>query len=432
MRMRNSQPEQTMLWIALLLALIACFTLAMQASGQEILRPPLLPCTESELFWCEMFNLNPCPCGVKPDEIGRVAPVGPPIDVFANGYVLPKTIGVTQLAYEPEPINPPRLAHMTSYEVLDEILPLGFGSLTLWMDAVPFEGMGEWCWQTYYGYELCADYSTPGLEMERFWDSLPDGFVLYLRPQSMAWTWYEENPCIEGDAASPQIAMADYYAIAKRLYDLIGDRAVDVVLTDWEQDWASCHTFCPGEVPAPGASSPGQDFMMHIIDQRQADVERARREAFFERGYRPKLRVYHAVTINKYPANAPDWPWPYLAERINDLEHRPDFILVSYWKRGVDPRETFDWISDVTGYPPHRIGIAELGAPEGEQEARFLDYVPMMWEWGVRVITIWHYKQTWCAAPVNWGLWKQAQPCAGKVEWTEPTDGFRALMEVMK
>jgi len=218
------------------------------------------------------------------------------------------------------------------------------------------------------------------------------------------------------------MALADYYAIATRLFNLIGDHNIQVVLTDWEQDWQSCQE-----------SNGGQDFMLRIIEQRQEDVERARMEAFYRFSSRPKLEIYHAVIVNKYPNNAPDWPYPYLTEMIPYLKHRPDFIGLSYWLKGSDPIETLDWIRSITGYPQRRIYIDEFGANEGNQKQRFADYIPAFWEWGVRTVNVWLWKQTWCAVPAssNKGLWKQKQPCLGKVSWTEPTDGYYVLMDLL-
>lgn len=396
-----------------LFILLALLTSASVTFSQGIIRPPLPVCSELDLFYCELFNLNPCPCS-GPDEIRRVAPLGPTYDMWLGNYALPRAVGVTQIAYEPEPVSPRRLAHATSYEILDEVASRGFGGLKLWMDAVPFEGMGEWCWRTYYDVELCANYTTEDLDLERFWESLPDGFVLTLRPQSTAWSWSEATPCMDGGQPGVQMALADYYAIASRLYELIGDRKVTVILTDWEQDWISCY------------EPWGQDFVLRILDHRQADIERARREAFLERGHRPKLRVTHAVVLNKNPWNAPDWPYPYLAERLKELERQPDYAGISYWHTGVDPAEILDWYRQATAYPKHRMYIDEFGGEESRQVQRFNDYLPAFRAWGINLINVWMWKQTWCDSR-NLGLWKQSQPCVGKVTFTEPTEGYYTL-----
>ena len=400
--------------------LLAAAMLMASTSYGQILRPPAAECTPSQILYCEIFQIDPCPCGTI--EFVRVRPFGPPRDPWAGSYMLPKTIGVMQTAYEPEPVQPPRTAHMTSYELLNEVAPYGFGAIKIWMDAIPFDGMGEWCWQTDWGQEICANYNTDGLEMERFWQSIPDGMAVFLRPTSPAWTWYEVNPCIESSGAGPQMAMADYYAISMRLYDIIGDHNIQIIFTDWEQDWISCH-----------GTNGGLSFLLTTLDKRQSDVERARRDEWLRLGHRPKLEIYHAVVVNKYPLNAPDWEYPYLTTLISTLKHRPDFIGLSYWLREYDPIETLDWIRDTTGYPPYRIYIDELGANENKQVQRFTDYIPVLWDWGIRTINIWMWKQTWCAVPVhaNKGLWEQQQPCLGRVIFTEPTAGLAVLEGIL-
>ena len=345
-----------------------------------------------------------------------------PIDPNAGGYLLPKTIGVMQTAFEPEPIQDRVTAHMTCYELLQEVLAAGFGSLKLWMSAVPFDGMGPWTWHTPWGAEMGGDYNIQGLDMERFWKALPDGFVLFLRPQAPVWTWFENNPGIPDAGAGPQIALADHYAIATRLYELIGDHRVQIVFTDWETDWFSFHE-----------DNGGQGYMIGALEQRQRDIERARAETFQKLGHKPNLEIYHGMVVNKYPNNAPDWKWRYNVEMIRTMDHPPDFIGLSYWLKGKDPRETLDWIVEQTGYEPNRIYIDEIGANESQQVQRFHDYIPMIWDWGVRTQNIWMWKQTWSAVPIkaNKGLWKQKQPCVGKVEFTEPTDGYYELQRLM-
>ena len=376
----------------------------------QILRPPILPCSETELFYCDLFNLSPCPCGGMAD-ITRMSPIGPTVDPWlgAGNYKLPRTIAPVQLAYELYPISPRATSHMTSYELLDEIMPQGFGGIKIWMDAIPFEGMGEWCWQTYYGFEHCADYSLPGVEMERFWLSIPEGSVIVLRPQAMNWTWWDDGPAM---------ALADYYAISKKLYELIGERDVTIILTDWEQDWIIDRGY--------------QDFLMRILEQRQEDVERARKEAFLERGYRPNLRIMHAAIVNKTPINAPDWPHPYLADLIPGLKRSPDLVGISYWMQGSDPVEVLEWVREATGYPKHRMYIDEFGGKEDRQAQRFSEYIPVFWEYGIDLVCIWMYKQTWCDEKSQLGIWRQAQPCAGKVVFTEPTDGYWILMDLLR
>jgi hypothetical protein len=243
--------------------------------------------------------------------------------------------------------------------------------------------------------------------MLRFWREVPQEVIFY-RPQWFAWTGIEDT-----DTMRLTHVQGDFYAIARRLYQEIGYRRLTVILTDWEQD----HLY--DEYP---------EYTLDRIEQRQADVMRARREAFLELGHRPELRVMHAVIVNSYPANG-GTDGGTLAERIPDLTYRPDLIGLSYWSKGSDPVETLEWLRDVTGYGPGRIYIDELGAIESQQADRFASYIPDFWEWGAPVVNVWLWKQTWCDG--NMGLFKQQQPCAGRVSWGEPTDGYYAISELM-
>ena len=53
----------------------------------------------------------------------------------------------------------------------------GFGALKLWMDAIPFEGMGPWSWKTYWGSEMKVDYDLPNTDMKKFWKNEEDAHM---------------------------------------------------------------------------------------------------------------------------------------------------------------------------------------------------------------------------------------------------------------
>ena len=72
---------------------------------------------------------------------------------------------------------------------------------------------------------------------------------------------------------------------------------------------------------------------------------------------------------------------------------------------------------EVTGYPINRIVIDELGAAEPKQVQRAVEYIPYFRELGIKTIFWWLWKENWCASPTL-GLWKQDQPCAGRVSFT--------------
>jgi hypothetical protein len=110
------------------------------------------------------------------------------------------------------------------------------------------------------------------------------------------------------------------------------------------------------------------------------------------------------------------------------MTYRPDLIGLSYWTKDVDPLETLEWLHATTGYGRGRIYIDEFGATEGQQAERFAAYVPAYWEWGVPIVNAWLWKQTWCGG--NMGLFRQQQPCAGRVSWGDPTEGYYVLRDL--
>jgi len=399
-----------------LLLLAAAMAVTSIAYGQTLCSDCPDPASLSCQLWpavCEQC-LEDC---IAAPPIRRISPVNTaPYDPYLVSYMLPKTIGVIQLAHEQPTGWPQNPSYMTNYQLAEEVASYGFGALKVWMESNPFEGMGPWCWKTYWGVELCGDYNDTTSEMYEFWAKSPID-TIFVRPQFYGWTHWGMNECI--GTVGPQMALADYYGIAKRLYSEFGYRNMTVILTDWEQDWIICDGY--------------KDFLVQIINQRQSDVERARKEAFLELGYRPNLRVMHAVVVNRYPDNTTDPELPRLAEIIPTLEHKPDLIGLSYWRKGYDPIETLDWLQETTGYPRYRIYIDELGTGNVDLQAqRYRDYVTAFWDWGVRVVNIWLWKQTWCEyGGKQYGMWYQQQPCDGKVEFLGQTPGLEVLQDLM-
>ncbi len=177
-------------------------------------------------------------------------------------------------------------------------------------------------------------------------------------------------------------------------------------------------------------------FVLSVIDERQADIERARKEAWLELGHAPRLRILHSVILNRWPGNMRPHEiaagLPTLAENLYRLERSPDILGISYWKRGDDPTVALDWFEDVTGYPRHRFYIDEFGGKQEDQPERYESYVRAFWDWGIRTVNIWMWKQNWCAYidRHDLGLWETAEPCLGRVIFTEPSDGLATLQRL--
>lgn len=395
-------------------------TVAGGLSAQDVRRPPTTDtcseCAPIGSYWCNYYP-DACAacwatCGEQPGTPPRrVHPTGAPYDPWLGDYTLPKVVAVTQVYHEPVPWNVEPLRHMTNLEFAYEAWVHGFAGIKVWAQENPVNGTGGFEWVTSWGTELFTPDVAEAEDMGRFWREVPQEVVVF-RPQWYAWSGAEQTATIRLTYSD-----ADFYAVSRRLYSEIGYRDMVVVLCDWEQDWSF---------------SVYPEWTLAQIERRQSDVERARRDTYLELGYRPRLRVMHAVIVNRYPANLGDSETPTLAEQIQKLTHRPDLIGLSYWKNGVDPRETLDWLSDVTGYPPRRIYIDEIGADDDDQSKRFADYLPVLREWGIGgPICVWLWKQTWCDPEHNRGLWQQAEPCVGKPVFTEPTDGYFELQNFM-
>lgn len=399
-----------------IIILAAILAVAAGVSAQSILRPPPAStcddCPALDSLSCQLWP-EACAacwatCGDIPGEPPRrVSTFGPPYDPWLADYRLPQTVGVTMVYHEDIQSNPAALRQTTNLDFAWDAWASGFNVIKLWSQEHPFNCGGDWSWSTYWGVTLTTlEDDCSGEDMMRFWREVPQEVVFY-RPQWSAWSGVEDT-----DAGRLTHVQGDFYAIARRLYEEIGYRHLTVVLTDWEQD----HLYA--EYP---------DYTLDRIEQRQADVMRARREAYLELRHRPNLRVMHAVIVNRYPANG-GVEGAMLAEQIPTLRYRPDLIGLSYWTKGVDPVETLKWLRATTGYGPGRVYIDELGATEGQQAERFASYIPALWEWGTPIVNVWLWKQTWCDS--NMGLWKQQQPCAGKVAWGDPTDGYYVIREL--
>jgi len=375
--------------------------------AQQLRRPPVIEdCPDPDSTYCQMWP-DACVCTTEERPFVQMAQAGPPLDPFAGGYTLPRLLAVTQVAHEDVPWRHPNLYKTTNLDFALEAFRHGFDAIKLWIEEQPFNCGGPFEWHTYWGQRMfTSGGDCVGEDMMRFWREVPQQVVI-VRPQWYAWSSEETTD----DGIKLTHCGADFYAVAKRLYETIGDRNLIVILTDWEQDhlyrYYDWHT-------------------LRLIEQRQADVERARREAYMERRSQPALRVYHAVIVNRFvPLGAEEGTT--LTEQIPALEHRPDFIGISYWRNGDDPTPALEWVSETTGYPARRIYIDEFGGDVGQQEHRLGDYVPAFFDFGAKVCAIWLWKQGWCDPEHNRGLWLHGEPCENPPTFTEPSPGYEVL-----
>jgi hypothetical protein len=335
-------------------------------------------------------------------------------------YTLPKTLAVTQLFYQ---FGYP-WQQFTTYELFTELTAHNIRAVKLWLDINPFDGMESWCWESPAGQQ-CFEGGLTEENMRDVW-AYPDIDVIVLRLQNPRWTTYARD--YKGTAVpNTVIADAPYYEIATQLYKFFGWRDLVIIFTDWEQDWLLVNSSWNR-----ATLEERQKQLLGLLEKRQQAIERARREAFAKYGRTP-LRIFHAAIVNRYPGNEHpgEEDIPRLATLIPTLEHPPDFIGLSYWKRKLDPIPILNWLSETTGYPPERIYIDEFGEREDLQYDRLMDYVPVFWNWGIRLVCIWNWRQTYCYPDNNRGLWEQIDCTPGEpVEWGNPTEGYDALREL--
>ena len=371
-------------------------------------------------------------------------------------YVLPRLMGVTQIAYD---INWERklpLQHWTTKELLDELDDHNIRAVHLWLAGMPFSG--PWCWHDQWGNELCTE-GTWGEDMDAVWTHRGiDVFIV--RFMSEAWAIREYGCNSGGTQQLITWANEPTYDIARGLFERYGWSNKTIIFTDWEQDWGisgqrcrgldddgvqeypwldaspwwstqcitnceedgglDCYNECGDVLLASRAKGVGER-----IERRQEAIERARAE--FPNA---NLRILHAVTVNRFPGNESDNEWT-VVEMIPTMKRQPDMIAASWHVRNASLVAALDWIQDVTGYPRIRLMLNEIGEwKDGNQYNRIMTESTRARCWGVRSICVWLWKQSWCDDR-QYGLFYQHQPCAGKVVFDGPRPGYWALRDLI-
>ena len=163
-----------------------------------------------------------------------------------------------------------------------------------------------------------------------------------------------------------------------------------------EQDWYP--EGCPGSEP-----NLDQEARLQRLIEYESRVQwqfQSARENMMKRYPGAKLNVLRAMVVNQFPGYNVEEGHPTVSEAIGRMVddpnlYEPDLVGVSYWKRGLDPIPALDWVQASTKYPRSRIFIAEFGAREGEQPDRYLEYIPLFWDWGIRTVLIWVHEEHW-------------------------------------
>lgn len=440
-----------------LLVFLVTLSIATVCQPQEIRKPEprdsCVLCPELDSVVCAL-NESYCrecwrTCGdnpLPPTPFQRVRPEGPHTDPYMESYLLPKKIGSTYV--HGVTITPPWEWARNHKEVVEELRRQEIVNVKLWMDAHPFDGLPRpFCYDLFdTGEEDWYCESWQGGEpkhedMIEFWRTAKFD-TLFVR-----FRWWAQE---EADGCEFMVT-APFYEIARELYRIIGWRKVTIVFTDWEQDWVGlgCST-ADGSLPdmrdwgvvrnpdetraefRRRATEIRYRYLLYIIDQRQRDIERARKEAYLERGGYPNLRIAHSVILNRNPWNKRDHERGIatLAERLPTVQHQPDYTGYSYWTWNVDPNLVLDWYESTTGYPAYRTYIDEFGGlgrdierePDVFQSRddalaeRIETYVPEFWKRGIRLVFHWISWQNWCdQRGSDRGFFPQVQPCTDPI-----------------
>ena len=336
-----------MLWIALVLTILACCLLANQAVGQVI---DFEGCTPEQVELCTN-GWSPCHC--QSLEPRQVAPLGPRRQHGVN-YVLDKTIGLTALNY----MNPDFPGWPETTEAISQ---LGFTSAQLWLDIDTWDVSAE------------RAIFHSGMEQVFIKSGKADYQML-------------DGSCYIMDTA-PQAE------ILRRLYEAGWWEPITVVLTRWEQDWYP--EGCPSDDPYYLSDMVDRlEWLIAYESEQQRVFEETRAELLLEYPH-ARLTVLRSMTVNHFPGYNVDTDHPTVGEAIGQMEYPPDLIGISYWKRRMDPIPALDWLKEVTGFPATRMFLVEFGGRADEQPTRFEQYIPQLWDWGIRTILVWTYQDTW-------------------------------------
>ena len=408
-------------------------------------------------------------CGLIPGPpFVRRRPFGPYMDPGVN-YILPRLMGVTQLAYDSF-YDKPVLQHWTTKELLDDLDDHNIRAVKLWFRGNPFDGSGSWSWVEPWGVQQGPMGSDDILaeDMGLVWQH-PNIDVYTVRFINDAWS-IDEQGC--GTDLAPVFSNEPTYEIAKGLFQRYGNLPKTIIINNWEADWGVkgrlCRglnddglweypwndagewwsTVCIGDMVADGIAPEAAymacgdalidqriGWVAKSIERRQRGIQRARREFPHAR-----LRILGAVTVNHGPWNeSPDDPGiTTVTELIPFLDPQPDLIGLSFWGTGSHITDALDWVQGITRYPRIRFFVDELGArSDAQQDTRIATESNLARCWGVRLINIWMWKQTWCGHVTDngshryEGIFYQAQPCAGKVIFDGPRPGYWALRDLI-
>ena len=354
-------------------------------------------CPAPGSYWCE-YNQEACDlCWENcSDDIirrprGRVPARDPKL------YELPKTVGVVQAGnHEPLDENKPVTQHFTIEELFDELVFHGISAASIYTKQIP--------WQ----FEDGQGWANPDIK------------VTVVRPSSKIWTYFEV-----GCDGVPRDVWSEYpiAQYADFLYDMYRHLDKVIIFTDWELDHMLSGVGCTGE----NDRSLEMALFIKIWIARQSRALKEVRARYPD----SKLRILYGPTVSRFPCNNAGVAMT-VSEIVGGLlgNDRPDVILMSRWCGKIPLTPSLEWVAATTKYRPSRIIVAEIGErQENDQYNTLYDWVMEAWDFGVRTVFIWHWKQTWCGSNGR-GMWEVNEPCDGRVSWGSPTGGYYAIQDL--
>ncbi len=455
----------------IIILVVAIFAFALNGIASDgIRRPPTIDtcdlCPVPGSVSCEIAPAACAQCweecGEIPGTVGRRRPSRPYNDPTVD-YRLPRMMAVIQ-AYFDSFYERRIMAHWTTKELLDDLADHNIRAAKMWLVGNPFDGSGRWGWTTPWGEEMCCmggDYVVAE-NMDTVWMH-PKIDLFIVRFISEAWSIRQEG--CSGQLGGVVFANEPTYEIAKGFFERFGWMDKIIIFEDLENDWGVSGTYCRGRDENgywlyPWADADPwwregciDDLVDWGIDEFEAyhacgdDLLRTRAvwvKAAMERRHRgvararaefpnAKLRIRTAAIINHGPwnRNEDDPEKPLVAGMFSNMVWQPDYAVISFWSKTWPITDALDWVQEMTGYPPYRIFVDELGSTkDSEQYEHILSRANAARCWGVDLVAIWFWRQTWCSDRQH-GLFEQLQPCAGKVEFGGPRPGYWALRKLI-
>ena len=383
-------------------------------------------------YWCQMF-------GGARDPIRRVEP----------SYLLPKTVGVAQIAYSGAWYSYQKSMphHLTTLELFDELAYHGIRAVRLWLTVPYWDGIKP-------RYDGCGNEITGVIfeDMRLVWEHpYVDTIVLILTDAGH--TSYETDCDGSGSMTWLNAPIKDF---ATFMFENFGDQDKTIILANTEIDnqWRGFKCTEPDEINFDSFWGPARqeeclaentikecvlemakiryDYAIRKVEEGQRIVEEVR-----DRYPNAKLRLETSMTISAF-APTERLLGMYALSAVRDMEYPPDRIGVSHWKgSNITLTEAIEIVKMVSGYSIERLFVDQIGQNEktyGRQYTTITRKAHEAWDAGVTLVMVWLWRTTWPIPPEkDKGMWSQL--CIPPIPWCgwgESNSGLQAIYELNK